>query len=301
VVLNAPLENPFVVLDMSLDDRFRFNPMALGEDGVRFYAAFPLLIRRGVAKFAIGFLCIGDLAPRTLFSLDDQHLLQVLAEAVVRHVEIRPSFVPGAHLATDLETVSDRINFLTKVSKVKGLLVDNMVLKLIAEKLQPRVVQSEHFVTRAGDEAGAMFWLASGESRCSLKGCEIERLRRYDCFGEVAIINICKMRAAGVDRAVIKRRCVRSADVRASEQCVILQLQADDAWPLVKQVPALWNFLEKIAQIRNKRIERARGVVEGLSRAQSLGPDVSASSSFAPGIDASRRRGISRERSAPGP
>jgi len=70
------------------------------------------------------------------------------------------------------------------------------------------------------------------------------------CFGEVAIMNMCKMRAAGISEEAIARRCVRMADVRALEPCELCALTLDDAWPLIREIPELWVAFEEIAQRR---------------------------------------------------
>eukprot|EP00960_Hanusia_phi_P034680 751231-Hanusia_phi.AAC.4 len=61
------------------------------------------------------------------------------------------------------------------------------------------------------------------------------------------------------------------ADIRAVERCELLELSFDDAWPLIRQVPAaspaaaaqpfrqvptLWGVLEDITQIRSERARK---------------------------------------------
>lgn len=71
-----------VVEDVLLDGRFADNPFLL-EHGIRFYAGAPL---RTASGHSIGSLCVLDAKPRTV-SRQERALLQLLAEAVVRHVE----------------------------------------------------------------------------------------------------------------------------------------------------------------------------------------------------------------------
>jgi predicted PurR-regulated permease PerM len=71
-----------VVEDTLLDERFANNPFLL-EHGIRFYAGAPL---RTASGHSIGSLCVMDTKPRSV-SRHERALLQLLAEAVVRHIE----------------------------------------------------------------------------------------------------------------------------------------------------------------------------------------------------------------------
>jgi CRP-like cAMP-binding protein len=95
-----------------------------------------------------------------------------------------------------------------------------------------------------------MYIISKGSAACLVKKVEIERLSKGMCFGEVAIMNMCKMRAAGISEEAIARRCVRMADVRALEPCELCALTFDDAWPLIREIPELWVAFEEIAQRR---------------------------------------------------
>ena len=77
----------------------------------------------------------------------------------------------------------------------------------------------------------------------------MEFLGKGSCFGEVAIMNSSKMKAAGIPNDVILRRVARMADIRALERCELLELRFADAWPLIKEIPALWSKLEGIRSL----------------------------------------------------
>lgn len=49
------------------------------------------------------------------------------------------------------------------------------------------------YITRVGDSGDTLFFLASGSCSCVLNGVELERLRKGQCFGEVALLNMCKV------------------------------------------------------------------------------------------------------------
>ena len=71
------------VPDTLLDERFKDNPLVMGEPHVRFYAGIPLLTRDGCA---LGSLCVLDVQPRQLNS-DQRFALQVLSRQVVSRIE----------------------------------------------------------------------------------------------------------------------------------------------------------------------------------------------------------------------
>jgi hypothetical protein len=73
---------PMVVLDTHTDERFRTNPLVVGEPHIRFYAGHPLL---GPGGWTIGTLCVIDQNPRG-FSAQDQQMLRSLAESAQHEV-----------------------------------------------------------------------------------------------------------------------------------------------------------------------------------------------------------------------
>lgn len=73
---------PMVVPDTRTDDRFRTNPLVVGEPHIRFYAGHPLL---GPGGWTIGTLCVIGQNPRG-FSPEDRRMLRSLAESAQREV-----------------------------------------------------------------------------------------------------------------------------------------------------------------------------------------------------------------------
>jgi GAF domain-containing protein len=67
----------FVVEDTLQDDRFKDNPMVVGEPYIRFYAGIALYNRN--TKLPVGAFCIKDTKPRQM-SVDDLNYLMVLGE-----------------------------------------------------------------------------------------------------------------------------------------------------------------------------------------------------------------------------
>ncbi len=77
---------PLIISDTRLDERFACNPFVQSEPGVRFYAGAPLLSRDG---FNLGTLCLLDTQPRNWFSAEQQATLVDLAAMVVDELELR--------------------------------------------------------------------------------------------------------------------------------------------------------------------------------------------------------------------
>lgn len=86
-------DQTFVVPDLSADPRFRDMAPVRGENGIRFYAGVPLVMRDGVR---LGALCVVDVAPRDGLDEDEQRALTALARRTVAAIELRRSLREGA-------------------------------------------------------------------------------------------------------------------------------------------------------------------------------------------------------------
>jgi len=75
-----------VVPDALSDERFRSNPLVLGQPHIRFYAGAPL---RSPDGHNLGTLCVLDTTPRPLLDPNGQQRLQWLADLVMRELELR--------------------------------------------------------------------------------------------------------------------------------------------------------------------------------------------------------------------
>ncbi|MEQ8964885.1 MAG: GAF domain-containing sensor histidine kinase [Azospirillaceae bacterium] len=79
-------DNELVVLDASVDPRFRDNPLVTGPPHIRFYAGAPLIAPEGVR---LGSLCIIDPTRRERFDDADRAALRHLATLVVHRLADR--------------------------------------------------------------------------------------------------------------------------------------------------------------------------------------------------------------------
>lgn len=90
---------PLIVRDARADERFRDNPLVVGEPYIRFYAGYPL---RGPGGWTIGTLCVIDQEPRE-YSMRDGKKLRTLARQVEDEVN-GPRLVPEGDEATGPES-----------------------------------------------------------------------------------------------------------------------------------------------------------------------------------------------------
>jgi GAF domain-containing protein len=78
-------DQPMIVEDTWLDDRFRDSPLVTGPPNIRFYAGAPLVDDEG---HALGSLCVIDRQPRKL-TAEQTNTLQLLSHQVMRLMELR--------------------------------------------------------------------------------------------------------------------------------------------------------------------------------------------------------------------
>lgn len=105
-------DEPFIIHDASIDERFRDNPLVTGEPNIRFYAGVPIKIEGGVK---VGTLCVIDSKPR-LFTDQQVHDLIDLAKLAESELE--------ANLNSTLDE-------LTEISNRRGyrVLADKVIQK----------------------------------------------------------------------------------------------------------------------------------------------------------------------------
>lgn len=104
----AIMENePLVVLDATLDDRFKDNPLVTGELGIRFYAGAPLI---SPDNYRLGTFCIIDMKPRTSFHGFERNNLIDFATTTVHILEMRRRMLQetGTPVAAELNAGPSR-------------------------------------------------------------------------------------------------------------------------------------------------------------------------------------------------
>jgi len=271
ICAHAILQNePLVILDATQDPRFMYNEVVTRPPFVRFYAGAQLVVSRKGKQYVVGTYCVMDSNPREIFGELEVDMLKTLATMVMSKMETRQRLPAHGPLSSQWQDggLEQRMITLKLCTAFTARQVDDTCIRKFAEKLRPRVFQAGHYVTRRGMPGDPMYLIASGKLACILNGQQLEVLGKGQCFGEVSLINLCKMRSSGVSDEEARKRCLRGADILALERCELLELSFDDAWPLIRIAPNLWFTLEDMAKGRAHRIKLKNQGMQ-LSRCQS--------------------------------
>lgn len=166
-------DEPLVVEDATLDERFADNPSVTGGPGVRFYAGVPLRTRDG---YNLGTLCAIDGKPRE-FGPKDIAILEDLARVVMRDLELskqvavdeltgallRPTFKAEArrHLALanrrnePVTVVAFDLDRFKSINDQRGHATGDKVLAAVGEACRAQFRTSD-FLGRLGGEEFAI-------------------------------------------------------------------------------------------------------------------------------------------------
>lgn len=101
---------PLIVPDTRLDERFACNPFVQAEPGVRFYAGAPLLSHDG---FNLGTLCLLDHQPHPPLSSEQLATLIDLAAMVVDELELRLAAHQVAQINAALQSITQGVATVT--------------------------------------------------------------------------------------------------------------------------------------------------------------------------------------------
>jgi len=92
-------EDPLVVQNALLDDRFFDNPLVTSDPEFRFYAGVPLTTAKG---HHLGTLCVIDRIPRTL-TPEQLNAIKVLAQNVMAHLDLQIAYKNAGKYIDDLQ------------------------------------------------------------------------------------------------------------------------------------------------------------------------------------------------------
>ncbi|PSF31425.1 hypothetical protein C7H19_22520 [Aphanothece hegewaldii CCALA 016] len=103
-------DEPLIIPDTRLDERFVCNPFVQSEPGVRFYAGAPLLSHDG---FNLGTLCLLDSGPHEPLTAEQQATLVDLAAMVVDELELRLAAQKIAQVDAALLEITQGVSTVT--------------------------------------------------------------------------------------------------------------------------------------------------------------------------------------------
>jgi signal transduction histidine kinase/CheY-like chemotaxis protein/PAS domain-containing protein len=194
-------DEPLIVADTRLDDRFACNPFVQNEPGVRFYAGAPLLSHDG---FNLGTLCILDSKPRTFFNAEQQATLVDLAAIVVDELELRLA----AHKIAQVDAALLEIN--QGVATVTGEAFINALVRHFAKVLDTDYV---YIGLVEGDNPRMMRTIATYAHGQMVENMEYP-LQNTPCWEAIERREICchprNVQARFPNAALLKPLCVES-------------------------------------------------------------------------------------------
>ena len=159
--------------DATADERFKYNKLVHDEPLIRFYLSHPLTLVSDGQRYPIGCLVVADQEPRCKFShptANDPRLLQTLAAAVVRRIEM----MPRMHWDSPSEDMTDPANrnaVLRHFMSVAGVDMNAHLTSELSRRLHPRVVPMGKYVCRKGDQDNSMYFVVSGRFPLCLHSC----------------------------------------------------------------------------------------------------------------------------------
>lgn len=148
-----------VIPDATQDERFKDNPLVLGQPEIRFYAGAPLITSDGLT---LGSLCLIDRVARTL-TAEQQAVLEMLARQVVGRIELQ------RHILLQDKMVDEQKKLLTEQNQLMAeqekLLAEKTQAEQVLRQNKAKLRQSEEQLRAVVDQAMDGIYLFDPVSR----------------------------------------------------------------------------------------------------------------------------------------
>lgn len=140
-------DRPLVVENSLKDERFRDNPLVVGEPHVKFYAGAPLILRNNIR---IGTLCVIDNHARPLNEMQRQ-ALEAIARQAVSQLELRLQLQELSRLDHTKDEFVSMVNheLRTPLTSINGAL--SLLRNKVAGELPPQAMQLVDMAYRNGE------------------------------------------------------------------------------------------------------------------------------------------------------
>lgn len=129
-------EEPFIVKDSRLDDRFKDNPLVTNDPGIVFYAGIPLITKNG---FGLGTVCVIDVKPRDL-NENQITALKILSDQVINLLELHKL---NHELHSTTKTLESQLD-QHLADRLREVATQNAALEKMNKELQSFAYISSH-------------------------------------------------------------------------------------------------------------------------------------------------------------
>lgn len=152
--INSPHE-PFIIEDASKDERFKDNPVVVGEPHIRFYAGFPIVNAQGLA---LGALCVIDVKPKSLNN-DQIEILKSLSSQSLLLMEHHKKKQQLEQLSEDLIDTNKNLELFAQSAAhdIRSPLISMLELTKILKKYKSEADEKlNKTITLIADSAGKL-------------------------------------------------------------------------------------------------------------------------------------------------
>ncbi|MBF2047116.1 MAG: Crp/Fnr family transcriptional regulator [Leptolyngbya sp. IPPAS B-1204] len=149
-------------------------------------------------------------------------------------------------------TSVQRLLLIQKVPIFKELRDDFLVR--LAATMEELSFPAKHTIVKQGDEGRSLYILASGQVRVHIGDRELVKLKKEDCFGEMAVLDAEP----------------RSASVTTLEPCECLMLTQQQLYEAIEETPGVAVNIIRLLSRRIRELNQQINALESSGQERSL-------------------------------